>query len=86
MRKHLKNKQIDIILTDLAKEAIAESGYDPVYGARPLKRVLQTEVLNPLAMKIIEHTVTEGDTVEVDYVGGTMRFSKVDVAEFVQEE
>jgi ATP-dependent Clp protease ATP-binding subunit ClpB len=85
MRKYLKHKQIDIILTDLAKAAIAESGYDCVYGARPLKRVLQMEILNPLATKILDRTVAEGDTVEVDYIGGLMRFTKIDVAEFIQQ-
>lgn len=85
MRKYLKHKQIDVILTDRAKEIIAEAGYDPAYGARPLKRVLQTEILNPLSIKILERSIVPGDTVEVDYdsVKGMMVFSRVEVAEMM---
>ncbi|WP_420263656.1 ATP-dependent chaperone ClpB [Candidatus Magnetominusculus dajiuhuensis] len=81
MRRYLKDKRIDILLSDRAKDAIADAGYDPVYGARPLKRALQTEILNPLALKIIEKSVNEGDTVQVDYEYGKMVFSTVEVAE-----
>ncbi|MBF0567244.1 MAG: ATP-dependent chaperone ClpB [Nitrospirae bacterium] len=81
MRRYLKEKRIDILLSDRAKDAIADAGYDPVYGARPLKRALQTEILNPLALKIIEKSVNEGDTVQVDYEYGKMVFSTVEVAE-----
>ncbi|MCG6551113.1 MAG: ATP-dependent chaperone ClpB [Candidatus Magnetominusculus sp. LBB02] len=80
MRRYLKDKHIDIMLSERAKEAIAEAGYDPVYGARPLKRALQTEILNPLALKIIEKSVNEGDKIQVDYVYGKMVFSLVEVA------
>ncbi|MBF0345532.1 MAG: ATP-dependent chaperone ClpB [Nitrospirae bacterium] len=83
MRKYLKGKQIDIILTDRAKEVIAESGYDPVYGARPLRRVLQNEILNPLSLKILERSIVQGDTVQVDYDRASMVFSKVEMAEGV---
>ncbi|MBF0566554.1 MAG: ATP-dependent chaperone ClpB [Nitrospirae bacterium] len=85
MRKYLKHKQIDVILTDRAKEIIAEAGYDPSYGARPLKRVLQTEILNPLSIKILERSVVPGDTMEVDYDSGKgmMVFSRVEVAEMM---
>ncbi|MBF0318920.1 MAG: ATP-dependent chaperone ClpB [Nitrospirae bacterium] len=81
MRRYLKDKRIDVILSERAKDAIAEAGYDPVYGARPLKRALQMEILNPLALKIIEKSVKEGDTIEVDYGNGKMVFSIVEVAE-----
>ncbi|MBF0553954.1 MAG: ATP-dependent chaperone ClpB [Nitrospirae bacterium] len=81
MRRYLKDKRIDILLSDRAKDAIADAGYDPVYGARPLKRALQTEILNPLALKIIEKSVNEGDTVQVDYEYGKMVFSNIEVAE-----
>ncbi|WP_040336136.1 ATP-dependent chaperone ClpB [Candidatus Magnetobacterium casense] len=80
MRKYLKGKQIDILLTDRVKEVIAESGYDPVYGARPLRRVLQSEILNPLALKILDGSIAQGDTVRVDYERAAMVFSKVEMA------
>jgi ATP-dependent Clp protease ATP-binding subunit ClpB len=83
MKKYLKDKHIDIVLTEKARAYLAEKGYDPVYGARPLKRLIQREVLNPLAMKLLDRTFVEGDTVEVDYEGGEVRFRKVVEAEFV---
>ncbi|KWT78162.1 ATP-dependent chaperone ClpB [Candidatus Magnetominusculus xianensis] len=81
MRRYLKDKRIDIVLSDRAKEAVADIGYDPVYGARPLKRALQTEILNPLALKIIEKSVKEGDTIQVDYEYGKMVFTVAEAAE-----
>ncbi|HTZ19015.1 MAG TPA: ATP-dependent chaperone ClpB [Dissulfurispiraceae bacterium] len=83
MKKYLYEKKIDIVLTEEAKASLAKAGYDPVYGARPLKRAIQNEILNPLAMKLLERAFSEGDVIEVDYVNGKMVFSKVDVAEFV---
>ena len=83
MKKYLKEKRIDIVLTDAAKEHLAEAGYDPIYGARPLKRVIQKEVLNPLAKLLLEGRFEEGDTVEVDYRDGQMVFEKTVQAEMV---
>ncbi len=76
MKRYLKDKQLEIVLTDHTKGVLAEMGYDPVYGARPLKRVIQKEILNPLAMKILDRTFTEGDTIEVDFENGKVIFSK----------
>ncbi len=67
MKKYLRERKLDIVLTDSAIEHIAKSGYDPVYGARPLKRAIQKEIINPLAMKILNKTFQEDITVEVDY-------------------
>ncbi|MBZ0155864.1 MAG: ATP-dependent chaperone ClpB [Alphaproteobacteria bacterium] len=83
MKKYLQDKKLDIVLTDAAKEHIAKVGYDPVYGARPLKRAIQKEILNPLALKLLDGTFSEGDTVEVDYEGTAITFNKVAVAEMV---
>lgn len=83
MKKYLKEKRIDIVLTEAAKEHLAEAGYDPIYGARPLKRVIQKEVLNPLAKLLLEGRFEEGDTVEVDYRDGRMVFEKTVQAEMV---
>jgi ATP-dependent Clp protease ATP-binding subunit ClpB len=77
MKKYLMDKNIDIKLTEQAKEYFAEIGFDPVYGARPLKRSLQREILNPLAMNILEGTFHEGDVVEVDFEKKKITFSKI---------
>ncbi|MCX8159674.1 MAG: ATP-dependent chaperone ClpB [Candidatus Saccharicenans sp.] len=66
LRKRMQEKKIDLVLTPGAREALAERGYDPVYGARPLKRTIQKEVQNPLAMKILAGEFKEGDVVEID--------------------
>jgi len=83
MKKYLHEKRIDIMLTDAAREYIATIGYDPVYGARPLKRAIQREILNPLALKLLDGTFKEGDTAEVDCSDNKIVFSKVAAAEFV---
>jgi ATP-dependent Clp protease ATP-binding subunit ClpB len=83
MKKYLQDKKIDIVLTDAAKEFIAKVGYDPVYGARPLKRAIQKEILNSLALKLLDGTFREGDEVDVDYDGKQLTFSKVAVAEVI---
>jgi ATP-dependent Clp protease ATP-binding subunit ClpB len=66
VQKRLADKKIAIELTDGAKELMAEEGFDMVYGARPLKRVIQRDVLNPLASKILSGEVKEGSRVIVD--------------------
>jgi ATP-dependent Clp protease ATP-binding subunit ClpB len=81
MKKYIKEKNIDIELTDRAKEYFAEIGFDPIYGARPLKRALQREILNPLAIRILEKSFREGDTVEVDYEGNRLTFTSLVSAE-----
>ena len=81
MKRYIKEKNVDVRLTDSAKEYFAEIGFDPVYGARPLKRALQREILNPLALRILDKTFTEGDTVEVDYQDGKLTFTREVAAE-----
>jgi len=66
LRQRLQDKKINLILKDKAKEVLAERGFDPVYGARPLKRTIQKEIQNPLAMKILAGEFKEGDTVIID--------------------
>lgn len=83
MKKYLQEKKIDIVLTENAKEYIAKIGYDPVYGARPLKRAIQREILNPLALKLLDGTFREGDIIEVDYFDEQLTFRKLSVAELV---
>jgi ATP-dependent Clp protease ATP-binding subunit ClpB len=78
MKRFIQEKNIDIKLTDRAKEFFADIGFDPVYGARPLKRALQKEILNPLALKILDKTFKEGDTVLVDFKKDKVTFKKED--------
>jgi ATP-dependent Clp protease ATP-binding subunit ClpB len=66
VQKRLADKKIEIELTDQAKQLMAEEGFDPVYGARPLKRVIQRDVLNPLASRILSGEIREGSHVLVD--------------------
>lgn len=84
MKRFIKEKNVDIRLSDPTKEHLAEIGYDPVYGARPLKRALQKEILNPLAMKLLDRTFKEGDVVEVDFEGGRVVFRKETLVEAVR--
>lgn len=83
MQRYLKDRHINIVLTEGTKDYLAQKGYDPVYGARPLKRLIQREVLNPLAMKLLERSIREGDTVEIDYEAGEIKFTRVTEAELV---
>lgn len=76
MKKYIREKNIDIKLTESAKEYFADIGFDPIFGARPLKRALQREILNPLAMKILDRTFKDGDTVLVDYEKDRISFTK----------
>jgi ATP-dependent Clp protease ATP-binding subunit ClpB len=62
----LADRKLGLVVTDAAKELIAEEGYDPAYGARPLKRAIQRLVQNPLALHVLEGEFPEGDTVVVD--------------------
>jgi ATP-dependent Clp protease ATP-binding subunit ClpB len=66
LRERLQGRKIDIEISAAAQKKLADRGYDPVYGARPLKRILQQDIQNPLAMQILEGRYAEGDTVRVD--------------------
>lgn len=77
VQKRLSEKKIEIELTDAAKELLAEEGFDLVYGARPLKRVIQRGLLNPLAAKILSAEVREGQRVIVDRDGRGLMFKPV---------
>jgi ATP-dependent Clp protease ATP-binding subunit ClpB len=69
LRKRLADRKIGIAVSRQARELLAERGYDPVYGARLLKRTIQRDIQNPLAMKILAGDYREGDTVAVDVDG-----------------
>jgi ATP-dependent Clp protease ATP-binding subunit ClpB len=71
----LSDRKIEVELSRAAKEKLVADGYDPAYGARPLKRVIQRELQDPLALKILQGQFREGDTVRVDAVDGQLVFS-----------
>ena len=82
LRKLLADRKITLELTDAARMALAEEGYDPIFGARPLKRVIQQRLQNPLALKLLQGEFRDGDTVVVDVdLDGSFTFSKAVVAE-----
>ncbi len=75
--KRLEERKIHVQLTDAAKEQLVREGYDPAYGARPLKRTIQRRVLDPLAMRVLEGEFREGDTVDGGRRGDEgLRFEK----------
>jgi ATP-dependent Clp protease ATP-binding subunit ClpB len=66
LRKRLEDRKLRLEISPKAKELLAEEGFDPIYGARPLKRTIQQEIQNPLAMRLLEGKYKEGDTVRID--------------------
>ncbi len=78
MKRYLKDRHVDLVLTDRAKAYLADAGYDTLYGARPLKRAIQKEILNPLATKLLEGAFSAGDVIEVDIRDGNVVFSRKD--------
>jgi ATP-dependent Clp protease ATP-binding subunit ClpB len=81
LEERLAERGIRIELTDAAKEFLAEAGWDPTYGARPLKRAIQRLVENPLAMRLLDDEFADGDTIRVDVHDGELVFEKAGVAE-----
>ena len=77
VRQLLKGRQLELQLTDEAKEAICEAGFDPDFGARPLKRAIQQYLLNPMAKQIVSGGYEPGDTVRVDSDGESITFEHV---------
>jgi len=76
LSKRLEQQKITLKLSDSAKELLAREGYDPVYGARPLRRTIQKEILDPLSIDILEGKVREGQTVRVDAKNGALEFQE----------
>jgi ATP-dependent Clp protease ATP-binding subunit ClpB len=78
LRERLSERGLSLELTEEAKALVAEAGWDPTYGARPLKRALQRLIENPLALRLLEGDFAEGDTVRVDARGGELVFEKAE--------
>jgi ATP-dependent Clp protease ATP-binding subunit ClpB len=75
LKKLLADRKIEVVLTEAARGLLAEKGYDPAYGARPLKRVIQKSIQDPLAEEILAGRVRDGDSVEVDAAAGKLTFN-----------
>jgi ATP-dependent Clp protease ATP-binding subunit ClpB len=73
----LADQQIELLLTEEAKDYLAELGYDPMFGARPLKRVIQREIENPIATKLLENEFLPGDRILVDVANERLVFRKI---------
>jgi ATP-dependent Clp protease ATP-binding subunit ClpB len=74
----VRERGIEIVLTDKARELLANLGFDPDYGARPLRRVIQKQLIDRLALAMLEGKFADGDTVEVDVADGELTFKKAD--------
>jgi ATP-dependent Clp protease ATP-binding subunit ClpB len=75
VKERLRQRNVTLELTPEAREFIADRGYDPTFGARPLKRVIQRDVLDPLAMKLLSGDISEGETVTVSRSGMGLEFT-----------
>jgi len=80
VRERLAERGLGLELTDAATETIADAGWDPAYGARPLKRAVQRLLENPLALRLLEGDFGEGDTIRVDAVDGELVFERASAA------
>ena len=78
VRERLAERKIELELTDAAKELLAVEGFDPVYGARPLKRAIQQKIVQPLAIQLLRGEFQDGDRIVADARGGELEFRRVD--------
>lgn len=83
LARRLADRKIGLDLSPAAKRLVAKEGFDPVYGARPIRRAIQRLVLDPLAQKVLSGEFAEGDTVFVDVRDGQVTFLK---QEYAKEE
>jgi len=74
LRQRLAERKMTLTLTPAAKEVLAREGFDPVYGARPLKRAIQNAILNPLSLKLLAGEFRDGDRIRLDAADGSLRF------------
>jgi ATP-dependent Clp protease ATP-binding subunit ClpB len=81
LRGRLAERKMTLELTDAAKELVAREGFDPVYGARPLKRTIQKDLVQPLAMRMLQGQFVDGDNIVVDVApDGSLSFNKAPAA------
>ncbi len=74
LKGRLESQQLTLTLTPAVKRYLAHEGYDKIYGARPLKRAIQRDILNPLSMKLLDESVKPGDRIEIDIKEGELVF------------
>ena len=80
LQSQLTEAGLTVKLSDAAKKQLADEGFDPTYGARPLKRIIQQRLANPLATAILDGTISAGTEVEVDWDGDEFTFQSVPLA------
>lgn len=85
LKRRLADRRIQLTVTDAAKALLGREGYDPTFGARPLKRTIQRLVQDPLALKLLEHEFKDRDTVTVDAKGDQIVFRGAVAAEVADE-
>jgi ATP-dependent Clp protease ATP-binding subunit ClpB len=78
LRKRLAERNMDLALDDAARDLLGEAGFDPVYGARPLKRAIQQQIENPLAQRILEGEFQPGNRVRIGVHDGQLTFGKAE--------
>jgi len=78
LRKRLQERNMDLTLDDAARDLLGEAGFDPVYGARPLKRAIQQQIENPLAQKILQGEFVPGDRIRIGARDGQLTFARAD--------
>ena len=80
LQRRLADRKLTVTMTPAAREYLAVKGYDPAYGARPLKRLIQKEVQDALALKLLSGEIREGDTVEIDRGPEGLEFRRAEPA------
>jgi ATP-dependent Clp protease ATP-binding subunit ClpB len=75
--ERVAERGVELTLTDDAKQLLGNMGYDPTYGARPLRRVIQKQLIDRLALALLQGEIREGDSVRVDAVDGELALEKV---------
>jgi len=83
LRRRLAARRIELEVTDAARALLGREGYDPTFGARPLKRTIQRLVQDPLSLKLLQREISDGDTVTVDAEGEAIIFKRTVPAEVV---
>ena len=76
VRERLSERRIELVVTEAARTALAQEGYDPDFGARPLRRTIERRVENPLAKQVLSGGYEAGDRITVDYAGGAFTFAR----------
>src|SRR5262249_30985146 len=78
LRKRLAERNMELTLDDAARDLLGEAGFDPVYGARPLKRAIQQQIESPLAQRILQGEFVPGDRIRIGVQNGELTFAKLD--------